>query len=260
MKYMGLSLLVAIGASVAIAAFGLTDRGFAQETSSATGRSGRAEATLAPGSTILADLNSSVDSKKAKAGDPITAHTSEALKSADDRLIMPRGTKIEGRITQATARNKGEKGEKGENEAALGIQFDKAVLKDGGEIPLNVIIQALAAPLSFSAPSDLGSSPRVGTTQTSPMRNAPNAPPGAQIPSAGDEPESRPNSSQQAPSQSLDAKSRGVIGLRGITLNAEPANNRPASVVVSNGKSVHLDGGTRMLLVVQAAGSEPTGR
>jgi hypothetical protein len=36
-----------------------------------------------------------------------------------------------------------------------------------------------------------------------------------------------------------------------LTLNAEPANNRPASVVVSNGKSVHLDGGTRMLLVVQ---------
>jgi hypothetical protein len=257
MKYMGLSLLVAIGASVAMGAFGLTDRGFAQETGSATGRSGRTEATLAPGSTILAELNSSVDSKKAKAGDPITAHTSEALKSADDRLIMPRGTKIEGRITQATARNKGDKGE---NEAALGIQFDKAMLKDGGEIPLNVIIQALAAPVSFSAPSDLGSSPRVGTTQTSPMRNAPNAPPGAQIPSAGDEPESRPNLSQQAPSQSLDAKSRGVIGLRGITLNAEPANNRPASVVVSNGKSVHLDGGTRMLLVVQAAGSEPSGR
>jgi hypothetical protein len=257
MKYMGLSLLVATGASLAIGAFGLTDHGFAQETGSATERSGRTEATLAPGSTILAELNSSVDSKKAKAGDPITAHTSEALKSTDDRLIMPRGTKIEGRITQATARNKGDKGE---NEAALGIQFDKAVLKDGGEIPLNVIIQALAAPASYSAPSDLGTSPRVGTTQTSPMRNAPNAPPGAQIPSAGDEPESRPNSSQQAPSQSLDAKSRGVIGLRGITLNAEPANNRPASVVISNGKSVHLDGGTRMLLVVQAAGSEPSGR
>jgi len=253
MKCMGLSLLLAMGATVAIGAFGAAMRGLAQETGS-TGRSGRSEASLAPGSTILAELNSSVDSKKAKAGDPITAHTSEALKSTDDRLIMPRGTKIEGHITQATARNKGE------NEAALGIQFDKAVLKDGGEIPLNVIIQALAAPASYSAPSDLGTSPRVGTTQTSPMRNAPNAPPGAQIPSAGGEPESRQDSPQQAPSQPLDAKSRGVIGLRGVTLNAEPANNRPASVVVSNGKSVHLDGGTRMLLVVQAAGPEPSGR
>jgi hypothetical protein len=251
MKSIGLSLLVAVGASVAISAFGPAIHVLAQET----GRSGRSEATLAPGSTILAELNSSVDSKKAKAGDPITAHTSEALKSTDDRLIMPRGTKIEGRITQATARNKGE------NEAALGIQFDKAVLKDGGEIALNVIIQALAAPVSFSAPSDLGTDPRVGTTQTSPMRNAPpNAPPGAQIPSAGGEPESRQDPSQQVPSQPLDTKSRGVIGLRGMTLHTEPANNRPASVVLSNGKSVHLDGGTRMLLVVQAAGSEPSGQ
>jgi hypothetical protein len=230
-------------------------RGLAQETGN-TGRSGRSEATLAPGSTILAELNSSVDSKKAKPGDPITAHASEALKSTDGRLIIPRGTRIEGHITQATARNKGE------NEAALGIQFDKAVLKDGGEIPLNVIIQALAAPVNFSAPSDLGTSPRVGTTQTSPMRNAPPNAPGAQIPSAGDEPETRSDAPQQPPSQPLDAKTRGVIGLRGMTLNTEPANNRAASVVVSNGKSVHLDGGTRMLLVVQAAGSlpEPSGQ
>jgi hypothetical protein len=59
-----------------------------------------------------------------------------------------------------------------------------------------------------------------------------------------------------APSQPLNARSRGVIGLHGITLNAESANNRPASVVVSNGKSVHLDGGTRMLLVVQGSDGE----
>jgi hypothetical protein len=79
------------------------------------------------------------------------------------------------------------------------------------------------------------------------MRNAPPpTAPSAQPPLAGTEPDANPVASQP-----LDAKSRGVIGLHGLTLNAEPANNRPASVVVSNGKSVHLDGGTRMLLVVQ---------
>jgi hypothetical protein len=55
-----------------------------------------------------------------------------------------------------------------------------------------------------------------------------------------------------ASSPRLDGKSRGAVGLRGITLNDEPANNRPATVVVSNGKTVHLDGGTQLLLVVQA--------
>jgi len=174
----------------------------------------------------------------------------ETLKSTDDRTIVPKGTKIEGHITQATARGKG-----GE-ESALGIQFDKAVLKEGGEISLNVVIQALAAPMRFAAPSDLGTTPRTGTTQTSPMsgtRSAP--PPSAQSPQVGSAPDSESTSSPQ-----LDAKSRGVIGMRGITLNAESANNRPASVVVSNGKSVHLDGGTRMLLVVQSQGSEPAAK
>jgi hypothetical protein len=248
MKPIGLILLAVWSASSAAGVF--TPLSLAQETSTAAGRSGQSEASLAPGSAIPVELNSAIDSKKAKAGDMVTAHTSEALRSSDGRLILPRGTKVEGHITQASARNKGG------NESALGIQFDKAMPKDGGEIPLNVIIQALAAPVSFSAPSDLGTPQTVGTTQTSPMRNAPPpTAPSAQPPSGGIEPDASP-----VRSQPLDAKSRGVIGLHGLALNAEPANDRPASVVVSNGKSVHLDGGTRMLLVVQGARSEPSGQ
>lgn len=249
MKPIGLVLLAVWSASSATAVF--PPLSLAQETSTATGRSGQSEASLAPGSAIPVELNSSIDSKKAKAGDAVTAHTSEALRSSDGRLILPKGTKIEGHITQASARNKGG------DESALGIQFDKAMPKDGGEIPLNVIIQALAAPVSFSAPSDLGTPQRVGTTQTSPMRNAPPpTAPSAQPPSGGIE----PDDASPVRSQPLDAKSRGVIGLHGLALNAEPVNNRSASVVVSNSKSVHLDGGTRMLLVVQGARSEPSGQ
>ncbi len=243
MKTNGITLVAAFGASLTIAVSVLP--AFGQDASTA-GRSGQTEATLAPGSTIPVELNSGIDSKKAKAGDAIVAHTSEALKSADGRLIIPKGAKVEGHITQSNARGKGG------NESLLGIQFDKATVKDGGEIPLNVIIQALAAPVSFAAPSDLGTTPNLGTTQTSPMRNAPPpTAPAAQAPAGGIEPDARP-----APSPPLDAKSRGVIGLHGITLNAESANNRPASVVVSNGKSVHLDGGTRILLVVEGSDGE----
>jgi hypothetical protein len=244
MKPMGLTLRAALTASLAITT--VVSLVLGQDATVTTGRS---EGSLAPGSRIPVELNSGIDSKKAKVGDAITAHTSESLRSTDDRLILPKGAKVEGHITQATVRGKGG------NESSLGIQFDKAVLKDGGEIPLNVSIQALAAPVSFSAPSDLGTPQSVGTTQTSPMRNAPpSTAPSAQPPLA-----SEPDASPVA-SQPLDAKSRGVIGLRGLTLNAEAANNRAASVVASNGKSVHLDGGTRMLLVVQAPGSEPSGQ
>jgi hypothetical protein len=249
MKYIELKLLAAIGVAAAIGASVLPTLVLGQDAGSAAGRSGQSEASLAPGSAILAELNSGVDSKKAKVGDPIIARTSETLKSGDDRTIMPRGTKIEGHITQSSVRGKGAE------ESALGIQFDKAVLKDGGEIPLNVIIQAVAAPVSFAVPADLGTAPTLGTTQTSPMSGSRSGPPAAQPPRDVASPDA-----SGAPSDTFSTKSRGVMGLRGMTLNAEPVNNRPASVVVSNGKSVRLDGGTRMLLVVQAQGSEPSGQ
>jgi hypothetical protein len=247
MKYIGLKLIAAIGAGVAIGAWAPPI--LAQDAGSAAGRSGQSEASLAPGSAILAELNSGVDSKKAKVGDPIIAHTSEAFKSGDDRTIVPRGTRIEGHITQSSVRGKGAE------ESALGIQFDKAVLKDGGEIPLNVIIQALAAPVSFAAPADLGTAPTMGTTQTSPMSGSRSGPPAAQPPRGAAQPDA-----SGVPSDTFSTKSRGVMGLRGMTLNAEPVNNRPAAVVVSNGKSVRLDSGTRLVLVEQAQGAEPSGQ
>src|SRR5260370_42256359 len=99
------------------------------------------EASLASGTVINAALNSSIDSKKVKPGEQITAHTTEAVRSTDGRAILPKGTKLVGHVTQASARSNGQ------GEAVLAIQFDKAVLKDGQEVPLNVvIIQAVAAP------------------------------------------------------------------------------------------------------------------
>jgi hypothetical protein len=229
----GLGLLLAGGAAISPAA--------AQEAGSAA--SGRTEVTLAGGTPILVELNNGVDSKKAKVGDPILAHTTAALKSTDDRTILPKGAKIEGHITQADAKSKGG------TESALGIQFDKAIMKDGGEISLSVVIQAVGAPANFSGAGDASSLPspsNTGTTQTSPMATQHMPPPTAQE-AGGAAPDAGAASSPR-----LDAKSRGAIGLRGITLNDEPANSRPATVVVSNGKSVRLDGGTQLLLVVQA--------
>jgi hypothetical protein len=253
MKISRLALLVIFSASACIVP-SIPCRA-AQEGTSTQGRSGQTEATLAPGTPILVELNSGMDSKKLKAGDAIVAHTTEAMKSTDDRTIMPKNTKIEGHVTQSAARSKG-----GDN-SSLGIQFDKASLKDGGEIPLNVVIQALAGPSSAAAPMDSDPTPspsNTGTTQTSPMSggNGHMGAPNAQAPSTGANSPMPPSSA----SPRLDSKSRGAIGMHGLTLNDEPANNRPASVIVSNGKSVHLEGGTQLLLVVQPQASQPSGQ
>jgi hypothetical protein len=217
----------------------------AQDAPAASARSEQAEAQLAAGTAILVELNSGLDSKKLKAGDAITAHTTEAMKSADGRTIMPRGTKLEGHVTQAEARSKGG------NASTLGIQFDKATLKDGTEIALNVVIQAMA-PRQFSGPVGGGddSSPRaIGTTQTSPMGGN-HAPPPNSSPQSADG-GGAPGNFPAGAGPQLDARSQGAVGIKGITLDAQPVDGRAATLISSNGKSVKLDEGTRVLLVVQ---------
>jgi len=98
------------------------------------------DAALSGGTVVNAALNSSIYSKKAKAGDPVVAHITEAVKSADGRTVLPNGTKLIGHVTKASARSNGQ------GEAMLALQFEKAVLKDKQEMPLNVVIQAVAAP------------------------------------------------------------------------------------------------------------------
>jgi hypothetical protein len=181
-------------------------------------------------------------------GDAITAHTYENVKSADGRTILPKGTKLTGRLEQAMARSKGD------GESVLGIVFERATLKDGADIPLLVRVQAIAEPVAFSSmtspPADTSS---LGTTQTSPMGNnnrmgPPGSPPPAGVDVSG-------NGGAVA-SADLNRQSRGVLGLRGLKLTADVSGGKIVSRIFSDGKNVHLDSGSRLLLVTAGSGTE----
>src|SRR5258707_10759250 len=101
-------------------------------------QNGQANGSLASGTAFNATLSSPIDSKKCKPGDAVSAHTTEAVKS-EGKTVIPKGTKLVGHVTQASARAKGE------SESSLGIVFDRAILKNGQEIPLSAGIQAIAA-------------------------------------------------------------------------------------------------------------------
>src|SRR5882762_6779740 len=119
--------------------------GDASAASAASAKNGQANASLASGTAFNAALSSPIDSKKCKPGDPVNAHTTEAAKS-EGKTVIPKGSKLVGHVTQASARGKGE------SESALGIAFDKAILKNGQEIPLNnVAIQAIASAQSSAS-------------------------------------------------------------------------------------------------------------
>lgn len=221
------------------------------------------DASLTGGTAINAALNSSIDSRKAKPGEQITAHITDAVKSSDGRMILPKGTKLVGHVTQASARSKDQ------GESMLAIQFDKAVLRDGHEVPLqNAVLQAVAAPPQQSS-SFATDTNRMGSTAGAPPSNNPSMsgsrgarPDG--IPNAqqypNDDPSSRTSNGGSDTAGPLPANARGVYGLDGVRLSSNA--NGEGSMLTSNNKTVHLDGGTRLLLMVQpqSASAAPSGR
>jgi len=202
---------------------------------------------LPSGTALNAKLSSSVDSKKAKVGDRVEAHTTEEFKYAG-KTIIPLGAKLEGHVTEATARSKGDNG------STLAIQFDKAIAKKGEEIPLNVAILAIAAPQNdYSGMPGPGSDPMNTTPNpasgASPMgtSHTPMATPGsANYPNLG------ADSMPGAMNVPLSPKRRGVYGLKDLKLIASSAGTSETTVITSDGKNVRLDSGTRLLLVAQA--------
>jgi hypothetical protein len=216
------------------------------ETPSSAAQAEAGTAALPSGTAVNAELNSSVDSKKAKVGDKVEAHTTEDIKYAG-KIVVPKGAKLEGHVTEATARSKGDSG------STLAIQFDKAIAKKGEEIPLNVAIVAIAAPQrDFSGGSaDSGGDPMTGggaaTASGSPMGSShtPTATPASRS-NPGGAADSTMGSNGAA---QLSAKSRGVYGLSDLKLMAAPSSASPATIITSSGKNVRLDGGTRLLLV-----------
>lgn len=220
---------------------------------------------LPAGAPIEAALKKSIDSKKLKAGDPVVAETTEST-DQNGKSLIPRGTKIEGHVTQASARGKGDAF------STVGVVFDKAVLKDGQQIPLNVTVQALAlsqsAATAPSANSGSGMAPmgNPGSPASSSSGRmgggAPMGQPSQTLPATtptdtvGNVNTNNAEGGKGAvgglnSSGVLTANSRGVFGLPGIGLSTSREGTQPAAVITSTGKNVRLDSGTQLLLVTQ---------
>lgn len=202
---------------------------------------------VAPGSLIPAELTKSVDAKKAKQGDPVQARTTQELLSRDGHVAVPLGAKIEGHVTEAKPH------EKGESPSTLGIVFDKLVFKDGHEVPMNAMIQALAPPLENMSPGgEPMSQPGMpGTTPSQPsggMYGGMSRPAGsspAENPSGGmgtGGGGNAPNAPGRNGPGRLSTNAQGVIGIPGMSMQGD--------VLTSQKKNVKLDSGTQLMLRV----------
>jgi len=82
-------------------------------------------ARIAPGSVIPVLLTKTIDAKKVKKGDEVVAKVTQDMKTTSGEVLVPKDTKVLGRVTKAQARNKEQK------ESEVAIAFDSAVTKDG---------------------------------------------------------------------------------------------------------------------------------
>src|SRR5712672_3888654 len=241
---------------------------------SASAKAGQNSASVAGGTAMNAALSQPVDAKKNKPGDQVTAKTTEATKS-DGKMVIPKGSKLIGHVTECKQRGKAEK------ESALGIVFDKAVLKNGEEIPLNVSIRALAAAQSAASSSVGGDDLSVGGGAVGSARGSGGGALGGVRSTAGAATGTVTNTAANAggvtggavnsavnaagatrgavgglnAAGQLTSNSQGVFGLNGMNLNSAASNSTQGSLITSTSKNVHLDSGTQLLLVSQGQAS-----
>jgi len=234
----------------------------------ASASAGKQNAQLSSDSTFEATLTKPVDVKKNKAGDPVEARARHDVKS-DGQVVIPKGSKLVGHVTESKARAKGQ------NESQLGIAFDKAVMKDGREVPLAVVIQAVAASEASANLARDNSADALALSQPSAGRasGAPNgggggglvggvtstagATVGSVAGAAGSTTGATLGSTGAASGNSggllsgtLSSTTNGVVGMRGLSLlsEASSATSAQGSLLSSTTQDVRLESGTRFLL------------
>src|SRR5882724_1404834 len=245
----------------------------ASQNTSVAGENGQMSAAnqLKAGSTVQAELTKPVDVRKSKAGDEVVAKTTQDVKS-DGRVVLPKGSKIVGRVTQAQARAKGQE------ESQLGMAFDHAVLKDGTQMPVAFTIQAIGRSESEAAAAtaaetdsmmagggaggmtsgggNAGMQGRGGlggvTSTAGGVVNSTGSVAGSTANTAGNAGAGVTGGATGGVTGNLGATSQGVVGLPGMTLSSANSNMAGVGSVISSKESnVRLDSGTRMILGVR---------
>lgn len=255
----------------------------------ASAQAGENSASLESGTTFEAELSKSVGAKKNKPGDRVEAKATKDVKS-NGQVVVPKNSKLIGRVTEAKARGEGQ------SESSLGILFEKAVTKDGREIPLNVAIQAVAMSRSALAaqsqqPDMMGSTRTAGSAAgtarggaqgggglvggaTGAVGSTVGATTGA-VGAVGQTAGGALSTTTQTAASAtgaiggvggldaagnLTSTSSGVLGLQGMALQSEAASSAQGSVITSTTRNVQLESGTRLLLRAAGQASAASGQ
>jgi hypothetical protein len=178
-----------------------------------------------------------LDSSKLKVDDTVEVETAGAFKLPDGTLV-PKGSKLTGRVTAAKARSKGDP------ESQLTLTFSQMNVANGKQLSIKGTVQALYPP------ADEPMGPNMSTMGTSAGGSAGGAGLGASSQAGGvgitNAKSGSDTESTSRPQGAMDMKATGVQGMDNLQLDN--------GVLTSKGNNVKLGSGVRIILRVDILG------
>lgn len=102
-------------------------------------------------------LSHGIDSKRAKAGDPIEAKTRQAV-HLDSATEVPKNARVTGRIVSVTSVSERQL-------PTLSLAFDRLTLSNGEQVPVTVSLRAAASPMEAVDAQIPATGPDEGTSE-----------------------------------------------------------------------------------------------
>jgi hypothetical protein len=188
------------------------------------------------GTIIVIELEKSLDAKKAKVGDQVEGSVLQDL-IYKGKVIIPHDARVVGHITEAVPSTKEQP------QSRLGLVFEKIVLKDKRELPMQypAAVTALAPPIRMRSTS---------TTQTADMpvqMEKGRSSGGAAIDAVGANANLAGANMRARGEGVIGATARGVIGMKHLTLET---GSDEMTVVVSDKGNVKLESAVQMVVRV----------
>jgi hypothetical protein len=170
---------------------------------------------------VFATLETSVDTLTNARDDTFTLITMNDV-GVGGRIVIPKGSKIVGHVVGVT--NKGRDASK----SVLALSIDNALTKSG-DIPLQAIIVAVAAPKKSDTDATVSTSKRVSNQ---PKSGTP----------------ARPQLSPGDVTLLLSDDDQGAYGFEDVTISWHLSIPPPLTILATRGKRLKLDAGTQVLL------------
>jgi len=219
---------------------------------------------IGAGTGVVAELSNNINAKKAKPGDRVKAQVTQDVLYRG-KIVMRVGTKLIGHVQAAKPFTKEDP------DSQLNIVFDRAELKGGGELALMGSIRALAPTVNVSmvdrpdqmampavtgvqgimrgpAPVGGGPSRTSGTGNRNATPPSPTATSGSSAANASFNPAAMQSGNFSRDNRLHGSASRGVIGMRGMTLTNTGSGPTQSSVISSNRDHVKLESGIQIVV------------